>query len=130
MNLSYDEKGRVALSFLLILMIFISLLASLMAAELLSPLIALLLPLAITLAAYRLFFASKRPITAAKRLHMEATLLNRLSIKQNDLSCQKRWLKQLSADDDSRCVHLAAYKKLRREIRLLEKQLSALRRED
>lgn len=130
MNLSYDEKGRIELSFLLILMVFVSLLTFLMTMELLSPLVAFLVPLAIALAAYRLFFASKRHLTAEKRLHMEATLLNRLSIKQNDLSCQKRWLKQLSADDDSRHIHLVACKKLQREIRLLEKQLSALRRED
>ena len=118
------------LSILLILTFFIFLLFLLSSVGLLSALLLLLLPCAIALGVYFLTLGNKRRLATEKKSRMETQLLNRLSIKRNDLDCQKRWLRQLDKEDAARSQHLKTYQQLRREIALLESELAALRQDD
>ena len=107
------------LSILLILTLFMFLLFVLSTVGLLS-----------ALGVYFLTLGNKRRLAAEKKARMETQLLNRLSIKRNDLACQKRWLQQLDKEDAARLQHLKTYQQLRREIALLESELAALRQDD
>ena len=120
----------ITLSFLLILTLLASLLLLLSSAGLLAELMLLLFPAALAVLAYHLTLGRKHRLAAEQRARLESALLNRLSIKRNDLACQDRWLQQLSADEASRALHQDNCTRLRREIALLEDELSALRRED
>ena len=118
------------LSIFLILTLFMFLLFVLSTVGLLSAFCLLLLPCAIALGVYFLTLGNKRRLAAEKKARMETQLLNRLSIKRNDLACQKRWLQQLDKEDAARLQHLKTYQQLRREIALLESELAALRQDD
>ena len=120
----------ITLSFLLILALLLSLLMLLSSLGLLAELMLLLFPAALAVLASRLTLGHKHRLAAEQRSRLESALLNRLSIKRNDLACQDRWLQQLSADDETRDQHLTHCERLMREIALLEDELAALRRED
>ena len=117
------------MSILLILTLFLALMALLSSLELLSAFLLMLLPIALAWAAYRLTLGRKHRLAVEKKARLESQLLNRLSIKRNDLACQKRWLHQLDQADAARPGHLLTYKRLKREIALLEEELTALRKE-
>lgn len=120
----------ITLSFLLILTLLLSLLLLLSSAGLLATLLLLLFPAALALVVYHLTLGHKHQLAAERRARLESQLLNRLSIKRNDLACQDRWLRQLGPDDAARAQHLDICAHLQREIDLLENELAALRRQD
>ena len=120
----------ILLTIFLILTLFLFLLFLLSWVGLLPTLLLLLVPAAAALGAYHLTLGQKHRMAAEKKARLETQLLNRLSIKRNDLACQKRWLNQLDKEDAARPQHLKTYQKLRREIALLESELAALRQEE
>lgn len=120
----------ITLSFLLILTLLLSLLVLLSSLGLLGELLLIICPATLAVLAYRLTLGHKYRLAAEQKARLEAALLNRLSIKRNDLACQDRWLAQLSADDETRAQHQEQCTRLQREIDLLEDELTALRRDD
>ena len=119
----------ITLSLILVATLLGSLLLLLAATESLT-LLLWSLPAAIAAAAYSLTLAQKRRLARESKSRIEATLINRLSLKRNDLDCQMRWLTQYADTPAMNEDRARTIKQLKREIALLEEELDALNDND